>query len=175
MLTTGSPTRSGRQKPKQWGVSLEIVSAAPCFFVRVCGPSTSKQHPHSKKFALLICSLLTHCSALRPSVSPQYYTQLTSCAIRGARCCGIGHRSPPGGSWGVTGVGWVCSGSPGSGLRGVQLGPWAAGFSVAGGPGRYRGWLLCPSPVPAAAGRGLRPRVFSRLMGLRRSSKYRIR
>jgi hypothetical protein len=33
--------------------------------------------------------------------------------------------------------------------------------SVAGAPGRHRGWLLCPSSVPAAAGRGLRPRVFS--------------
>ena len=33
--------------------------------------------------------------------------------------------------------------------------------SVAGDPDRHRGWLLCPSAVPAAAGRGLRPRVFS--------------
>ena len=33
--------------------------------------------------------------------------------------------------------------------------------SVAGDPDRHRGWLLCPSSVPAAAGRGLRPRVFS--------------
>jgi hypothetical protein len=32
--------------------------------------------------------------------------------------------------------------------------------SVAGDPDRHRGWLLCPSSVPAAAGRVLRPRVF---------------
>jgi hypothetical protein len=57
---------------------------------------------------------------------------------------------------------------------GVSVGVWsggsdlppgraAAGFGVvAGGPDRHRGWLFCPSPVPAPAGRGLglRPRVF---------------
>jgi hypothetical protein len=54
-------------------------------------------------------------------------------------------------------MGWVCSGGPN--LAPVPLG------SVAGDPGRHRhrGWLVCTctSPVPAAAGRGLRPRVFS--------------
>jgi hypothetical protein len=39
------------------------------------------------------------------------------------------------------------------------LAPGLLGASVAGGPDRHRGWLLCPSSVPAAAGRGLRPRV----------------
>jgi hypothetical protein len=34
-------------------------------------------------------------------------------------------------------------------VRGVQLGPWAAGFD---GRYRHRGWLLCPSSVPAAGG-----------------------
>jgi hypothetical protein len=33
--------------------------------------------------------------------------------------------------------------------------------SVAGGPDRHRGCLLCSSSVPATAGLGLRPRVFS--------------
>jgi hypothetical protein len=33
--------------------------------------------------------------------------------------------------------------------------------SVAGDPDRHQGWLFCPSSVPAAGGRGLRPRVFS--------------
>jgi hypothetical protein len=32
---------------------------------------------------------------------------------------------------------------------------------VVSDPDRHRGWLLCPFPVPAAAGWGLRPRVFS--------------
>jgi hypothetical protein len=32
--------------------------------------------------------------------------------------------------------------------------------SVAGDPDRHRDWLLCPSSVPAAAGRGLKPRAF---------------
>jgi hypothetical protein len=57
------------------------------------------------------------------------------------------------------GVGWVCSG--GSNLA---PGRWVLGL-VAGDPDRHRGWLLCPSSVPVrrlpAAGRGLRPRVFS--------------
>jgi hypothetical protein len=56
----------------------------------------------------------------------------------------------PGGSW--AGL-WVCSG-------GSSLAPGPLG-SVAGDPDRHRGWLLCPSSVPAVAGRGLRPRVFS--------------
>ena len=43
---------------------------------------------------------------------------------------------------------------------GSNLAPGPLG-SVAGDPDRHRGWLLCPSSVPAAAGRGLRPRVFS--------------
>jgi hypothetical protein len=44
---------------------------------------------------------------------------------------------------------------------GANLAPGPLG-SVAGDPDRHRGWLLCPSSVPAAAGRGLRrPRVFS--------------
>jgi hypothetical protein len=42
-------------------------------------------------------------------------------------------------------MGWVCSG-------GSNLAPGPLG-SVAGDPDRHRGWLLCPSPVPAAAGR----------------------
>jgi hypothetical protein len=51
-------------------------------------------------------------------------------------------------------------------LRGVQLGPRPPGpgrlGSVAGEHlDRHRGWLFCPSPVPAAAGWGMRPRVFS--------------
>jgi hypothetical protein len=50
-------------------------------------------------------------------------------------------------------MGWVWSG-------GSNLAPGPLG-SVAGDPDRHRGWLLCPSSVPAAAGRGLRPRVFS--------------
>jgi hypothetical protein len=43
---------------------------------------------------------------------------------------------------------------------GANLAPGPLG-SVAGDPVRHRGWLLCPSSVPAPAGRGLRPRVFS--------------
>jgi hypothetical protein len=43
---------------------------------------------------------------------------------------------------------------------GSTLAPGPLG-SVAGDPDRHRGWLLCPSSVPAAAGRGLRPRVSS--------------
>jgi hypothetical protein len=48
-------------------------------------------------------------------------------------------------------MGWVESG-------GSNLAPGPLG-SVAGEPDRHRGWLLClcPSSVPAAAGRGLRP------------------
>jgi hypothetical protein len=49
-------------------------------------------------------------------------------------------------------------------VRGVQLGPTSLApgplGSVAGDPDRHRRWFLCPSSVPAAAGRGLRPRVF---------------
>jgi hypothetical protein len=52
-------------------------------------------------------------------------------------------------------LGWVWSG--GSNLAPAP-GPLG---SVAGDPDRHRGWLLCPSSVPVAAGRGLRPRVFS--------------
>jgi hypothetical protein len=60
---------------------------------------------------------------------------------------------------GRAGASWMWSG--GSNLAAGPLG------SVAGDPDRHRGLaplssLLCPSPVPAAAaGRGLRPRVFS--------------
>jgi hypothetical protein len=50
-------------------------------------------------------------------------------------------------------MGWVGSGGP-------NLAPGPLG-SVAGDPDRHRDWLVCPSSVPAAAGRGLRPRVFS--------------
>jgi hypothetical protein len=46
--------------------------------------------------------------------------------------------------------------------------------SVAGDPDRHRGWLLCPSPVPAAAGRGLRPRVFPAHMPLPQSKRVRL-
>jgi hypothetical protein len=62
---------------------------------------------------------------------------------------------PPFAPWvqGGAGVGWVCSG-------GDNLAPGPL-CSVAGDPDRHWGWLLCPSSVPAAAGRGLRPRVFS--------------
>jgi hypothetical protein len=76
----------------------------------------------------------------------------TSCAIKEARS---GNFTPPGTIWvqGGAGLGWVWS-------RGANLAPGPLG-SVAGDPDRHRGWLLCPSPVPAAAGRGLRPRVFS--------------
>jgi hypothetical protein len=76
----------------------------------------------------------------------------TSCAIRGARGGDIGRRSPPGSS---EELGWA-----GCGPGGANLAPGPLG-SVAGDPDRHRGWLLCPSSVPAAAGRGLRPRVFS--------------
>jgi hypothetical protein len=48
-------------------------------------------------------------------------------------------------------MGWVWSG----GRPNLASGPLG---SVAGDPDRHRGWLLCPSSVPAAAGRGLRPR-----------------
>jgi hypothetical protein len=54
-------------------------------------------------------------------------------------------------------VGWAGCGPGGPTW---PLGRWPLG-SVAGDPDRHRGWLLCPSPVPAPAGRGLRPRVFS--------------
>jgi hypothetical protein len=50
-------------------------------------------------------------------------------------------------------MGWVLSG-------GSNLAPGPLG-SVAGDPDRPRGGLLCPPSVPAAADRGLRPRVFS--------------
>jgi hypothetical protein len=40
------------------------------------------------------------------------------------------------------------------------LGRWVR-WPVAPDPDRHRGWVLCPSAVPAAGGRGLRPRVFS--------------
>jgi hypothetical protein len=53
-------------------------------------------------------------------------------------------------------LGWVWSG--GSNLA---PGPLGSVWPVTGGPDRHRGWLLCPSSVLAAAGRGLRPRVFS--------------
>jgi hypothetical protein len=78
----------------------------------------------------------------------------TSCAIKGQRSQGTRYW-PPFAPWvqGGAGVGWVCSG--GSNL---PLGPLG---SVAGDPDRHRSWLLCPSSVLAAAGRGLRPRVFS--------------
>jgi hypothetical protein len=50
-------------------------------------------------------------------------------------------------------------------VRGVQLGPWLLWGRWVRWPvtptGTGAGWLLCPSSVPAAAGRGLRPRVFS--------------
>jgi hypothetical protein len=54
----------------------------------------------------------------------------------------------PLGPWvqGGAGMGWVCSGGP-TWPRG------RLGGSVAGDPDRHRGWLLCPSSVPAAAGR----------------------
>jgi hypothetical protein len=98
----------------------------------------------------------------------------TSCAIKtkeaGPEPRGQGpeaeilpHR-PPGTLWvlqGGAGLGGLWAGC---GPRGPQLGPWVAGFGGRGRwPGRPRGWLLCPSSssVPAAAGRGLRPRVFS--------------
>jgi hypothetical protein len=52
---------------------------------------------------------------------------------------------------------------PGGELGWVGCGPrgptWPLGL-VAGDTDRHRGWFICPS-VPAAAGRGLRPRVFS--------------
>jgi hypothetical protein len=79
---------------------------------------------------------------------------LTSCAIRGARGGDIGHRSPPGSSEELGWTGWMGV------VRGSNLDSGPLG-SVAGDPDRHRGWLLCPSSVPAAAGRGLRPRVFS--------------
>jgi hypothetical protein len=66
-----------------------------------------------------------------------------------AAVCGIGRRSPlaPGFSeelgWGWA-LGWVWS-------VGSNLAPGPLG-SVAGDPDRHRGWLLCPSSVPAAAG-----------------------
>jgi hypothetical protein len=68
----------------------------------------------------------------------------------------IGHRSDCSspGSRGELGWAGCAPGSGGSNLA-------AALGSVAGDPDRHRGWLLCPSSVPAAAGRGLRPRVFS--------------
>jgi hypothetical protein len=50
-------------------------------------------------------------------------------------------------------MGWVWS-------EGSNLAPGPLG-SVAGDPDRHRGWLIFPTSVPAAAGRGLRPRVFS--------------
>jgi hypothetical protein len=53
---------------------------------------------------------------------------------------------------GGAGMGWMWSG-------GGNLAPGPLG-SVAGDPDRHRGWLICPSSVPAAAGRGLRPRVL---------------
>jgi hypothetical protein len=62
---------------------------------------------------------------------------------------------PPFASWvqGGAEMDWVCS--EGSNLAPVPLG------LVAGDPDRHQDRHLCPSPVPAAAaGRGLRPRVF---------------
>jgi hypothetical protein len=47
---------------------------------------------------------------------------------------------------GGAGMDWVWSG-------GSNLAPGPLG-SVAGDPDRHRDWLICPSPVPAAAGRG---------------------
>jgi hypothetical protein len=70
----------------------------------------------------------------------------------------LGPGRGPGGSWEL---GWAgCAPEP----RGPNLppGPLGSGFgTVAGDPGRHRGWPLCPSFVPAAGGRGLRPHVFS--------------
>jgi hypothetical protein len=108
----------------------------------------------------------------------------TSCAISDRRSqgprsavLGTGRRwADPGLVQGWSGGG--ASGPAGCGPTGgptwnLALGPWlapgllAAGCwvlgSVAGDPGRHRGWgwLLCPSSVPAPGGRGLRPRVFS--------------
>jgi hypothetical protein len=70
--------------------------------------------------------------------------RLTSCAIKEARS---GNFTPPGTIWvqGGAGLGWVWSGGP-------NLAPGPLG-SVAGGPDRHRGWLLCPSSVPTASGR----------------------
>jgi hypothetical protein len=47
--------------------------------------------------------------------------------------------------------------------RGVQLGPWAAGFGAGRRPRPAPGLAPPPRPppAPAAGGRGLRPRVFS--------------
>jgi hypothetical protein len=64
------------------------------------------------------------------------------------------HRAPhgpaQGGGW--AGMGVVRGGG--------NLAPGPLGL-VAGDPDRHWGWLLCPSSVLAAAGRGLRPRVVS--------------
>jgi hypothetical protein len=54
----------------------------------------------------------------------------------------------PGRSWAGLGV-----------VRGSNLAPGPLG-SVAGGPDRHRGWLLCPSSIPAAGGPRLRPCVL---------------
>jgi hypothetical protein len=55
----------------------------------------------------------------------------------------------------------------------LELGPGPSGCGPGGptwpvtpDPDRHRGWLLCPSSVPAATGQGLRPRVSSAHMPL---------
>jgi hypothetical protein len=86
----------------------------------------------------------------------------TSCAISDQRSQGARYWPPfapwvqcPVRSW--VGLGAGCG--PGGPTWPLGAGPLG---SVAGGPDRHRGWLPCPSPVPAPpAGRGLRPRVFS--------------
>jgi hypothetical protein len=69
----------------------------------------------------------------------------TSCALRDQR----GQRRqywPPFAPWvqGGAGLGWVWSG-------GSNLAPGPLG-SVAGGPDRHRGWLLCPLPLLRTGG-----------------------
>jgi hypothetical protein len=98
---------------------------------------------------------------LRPAGDQRPAAAAASCALRDQRGQRRRYWPPfapwvlgPVRSWNGLGVVW-----------GAKLGPWAAWRlvlgSVVGGPDRHRGWLFCPSSVPAAAGRGLRPRVFS--------------
>jgi hypothetical protein len=108
------------------------------------------------------CAMRT-CTCTAPSTrannTQHPYAPTTSCAIKERPGAEILPRRVPSAIWvqvwELVWARWVWSG-------GSNLAPGPLG-SVAGDPDRHRGWLLCPSAVPAAAaaGRGLRPRVFS--------------
>jgi hypothetical protein len=99
-------------------------------------------------------SCLTACNSFGYDTDPgSFDSEHHSCWLKAARKVDSHHHPDPKRIFGL-GV-----------VRGVQLGPWPLWGRWVRWPvtptGTGAGWLLCPSSVPAAAGRGLRPRVFS--------------